>query len=125
MKFDRTQMCAGCPWKKDSAQGWLGSMPPVEFVGCIQAEIPLPCHLEVDYDDPDWENQEVNHCVGALIATRKLCKLPRDPVHAEAVSNVPMVDILHPMTEFTQHHEAGTYQSWSEEEDDGFIEEQE
>lgn len=90
-KMGRTTPCAECPWRRTSRRGYLGADNPVHFFWqSITAENPMPCHMQVDYEDPDWQDQltSVDLCAGGLIFFRNWMKGPRRPEIAEAVKHV-------------------------------------
>lgn len=67
----------------------------------------MPCHDQVDYDEPNWQSQlpHVDLCAGMLIHFRNWEKMPRRPQIAEAVRAVkknPLV-FRNPI-EFFRHH---------------------
>ena len=41
----------------------------------------MPCHLHVDYDNEDWEDEaeEAPQCAGRAIHFANRCKRPRNP----------------------------------------------
>lgn len=117
MKYDLKSPCAGCPFRENAAAGWLGDYTPEEVIEHIQREIPFLCHVHVenttgyhdDSEDGDWrdrlDEENAQHCAGALIMARKLCKLPRDPDHNAAVRGVDALQpILFPPDRFIRHH---------------------
>jgi len=114
MHLEHTKPCAECPWGKNSLQGWLGNATPESFVEAIHDEEKMPCHCAVDYTDPDWEEKLADkpYCVGHLLATRAACKSPRDPLHREAIDQVPDFPVLSPWGEFQEHHNNGQLKSW-------------
>jgi len=77
----RTTPCAECPWLRRSMAGYLGADEPVHFYReSVTYEGLMPCHNEIDYDDPDWtETQlpDVSLCAGNLIYFRNNLKRPR------------------------------------------------
>jgi hypothetical protein len=111
--------CGRCPFRRDSAAGWLGEAPPEEFVQLIQIEYPLPCHATLDYEDPRWRERweagEVGSlCRGALVMAANMRKLarnqsaqPRVPADCEAVFATP--------AEFVAHHRSSPVRSWEDE----------
>lgn len=109
MQFRGKKMCEKCPFRPDSAPGYLGRSTPEEFVECIRQEALMPCHLQVEYADPDWEDQldDVDHCVGALVFARKMGKLPRDAVHCKATLAVDMTQPCLSPQQFLEHHNGG------------------
>lgn len=73
--------CRECPWRKASAPGWLGADTPEGFVATSEAEVRMPCHLHVDYESDDWEEQAADapQCAGRAIHFANRCKMPRNP----------------------------------------------
>jgi hypothetical protein len=114
-----TKPCKACPWKKTAGPGWLGASSPERFVLQVLSEVPLPCHLDIDYDDPAWQERwnesgsSVRLCAGALIFARNLDKLPRDPT-------TPTLDKSHAVftsaSDFISHHRSSVT-SWGADED--------
>jgi hypothetical protein len=111
VRHDRTTPCPACPFRTTSLRGWLGSYTPEGIVGGIQAEVPFPCHLTVDYERPDWRatinapRTTVQHCAGYLYLMRRISKLPRDPVLAEHRNRVDMTaDCFRSPREFIDYH---------------------
>lgn len=76
-----TKPCKGCPWRKDSLRGWLGSSTPVEFLQTSEAEHRMPCHNTVNYERDDWEEQAsmAPQCAGRAVHFANRCKKPRNP----------------------------------------------
>lgn len=107
MASELSKPCAACPWKRDSARGWLGASTPVEFLQQSESELRMPCHLHVDYDRTDWPEQaeQAPQCAGRAVHFANRCKLPRnlDLVLArsdrEAVFSNPQ--------DFIDHHTLG------------------
>jgi hypothetical protein len=112
MKFDLKKPCAACPFRKDAVPSWLGNYTPQGVVDSIKADQPFFCHHDVEnkigYDDPDWQEkamESAQHCAGALIFARKMCKLSRDPEIAEGQRKInPNQDILFPPEQFVEYH---------------------
>lgn len=110
-EFSRTTPCAECPFKRRSLQGWLGNSTPLEFIRTTMAEHEMPCHMQVDYEQEDWREQqeEVSLCAGSLILFRNFYKRPRDGKLAEAVERVRRNTQLVFTTpwQFLKHHYRG------------------
>lgn len=105
--IDNQIICSQCPFKKDSAPGWLGSSCPEEFIDATLSENDMPCHLGVDYDDEDWLDKldDVPRCAGSLVFFRNNCKLPRNPELCNAVSKVKVDNTVFSFKhEFLEHH---------------------
>lgn len=81
MKKQHKTPCRQCPWKQKSAQGWLGGSTPIEFLQTSEAEHRMPCHMHVNYERADWEQQaaEAPQCAGRAIHFANRCKSPRTP----------------------------------------------
>ena len=95
--------------------GWLGAASPESFIIEISMERPLPCHLTLDYTDPDWKAQwEAGEtgktCAGALIMAANMCKLPRDPAHPRMKPDDETVFPNH--RAFLDHHNNAPVKSW-------------
>lgn len=96
--------CKACPWRVDSAAGWLGNSTPVEFLQQSEAETRMPCHLHVDYERDDWRAQaeEAPQCAGRAVHFANRCKRPQNPelvtlpADREAVFSAPQ--------DFIDHH---------------------
>lgn len=86
----RTTPCNGCPWRRESAPGWLGADTPEGFLATTMAEVHMPCHVVVNYERADWREQAETapFCAGALIFLRNTCKLPNDPTLRSARGSV-------------------------------------
>lgn len=99
--------CRECPFRCDSAPGWLGDSDPEEFMRTVLADVPMPCHLTIDYDVPNWKELWENglmgvHCGGAAIFFTNICKVSRD-------SDRPRLEADHEQVfsrpeEFIAHH---------------------
>lgn len=101
--------CNDCPWRRESAPGWLGGYEAEWFTDHIKAELPLVCHSVIDDDDglSDEERREtLPLCAGALITQKNMCKSPRDPDLAKAVMSVERdtTNVFFHPTEFIAHH---------------------
>lgn len=102
------QPCRECPFNRDSAPGYLGADDPVGFMAATLRDSPMPCHMTVDYEDPDWRAEtgpfgDARQCAGAAIFFSNICKLSRDlhrdslPSDRETVFSTPQ--------EFIDHHD--------------------
>jgi hypothetical protein len=106
-----TEACKKCPFRRNSAPGWLGEDTPENFVSNALADFsdhPLPCHAAIDYEDPDWLENQYPHaplCAGALIFCKNNMKLPRDAERSELVRSVKVdSDVFSTPNEFLDHH---------------------
>jgi hypothetical protein len=96
--------CNACPWRKDSAPGWLGASTPVEFLQQSEAETQMPCHLHVDYERDDWEDQAITapQCAGRAIHFANRCKRPKNPSLITLPANYQ--DVFGNPQDFVAHH---------------------
>ena len=73
--------CSDCPFRRKSLPGWLGAYEgPEDFLAVhYHGEIPNPCHLTVNYDDPKWKDklEAALPCAGHAIMFANDCKLPK------------------------------------------------
>lgn len=99
--------CKQCPWRKDSAPGWLGSSSPLEFLQQSEAELRMPCHLHVDYESEDWQTKQASapQCVGRAVHFKNRFKTPRNTelIKADAVYD----SVFTNPQDFIDHHSRG------------------
>lgn len=62
MKLKHTTPCAECPWRKESAPGWLGGYPPELYADAVQENEVPACHL----NDHGPDSAKTAMCAGAL-----------------------------------------------------------
>jgi hypothetical protein len=122
--------CRACPYRKESAPGWLGSSSPEYFMRTTFGEegfmtgpeSPMPCHLTIDYEDPDWRKRweegwatgegTGSLCAGAAVMFANRVKMPkfiRLPVREADHENV-----FSSTSEFIAHHRGGSVHSWDD-----------
>lgn len=96
--------CNQCPWRKKAAPGWLGASTPVEFLQQSEAEIHMPCHLHVDYEQDNWREQadSAPPCAGRAIHFANRCKQSKTVEKVERSEEV----FTNPQ-EFIDHHSFG------------------
>lgn len=104
MKKQHESACKACPWRKDSARGWLGDSTPIEFLQTSEAEHRMPCHLHVDYESERWEDMaaQAPQCAGRAIHFANRCKQPRDPGLLRLAPNRD--EIFSNPQDFINHH---------------------
>lgn len=80
------KVCRECPFSRSALSGWLGDYESAEHFARvhIDADEVNPCHMTVDYEDPEWkagvESGEMGHaCVGQQKFYRNNCKSPWRP----------------------------------------------
>jgi hypothetical protein len=95
--------CRECPWRRESFPGWLGASEPGEFLAQSDAGLRMPCHMAVNYESANWEQQAKTapQCAGHAIFLSNRCKLPAPgvlklPADRETVFSRPH--------EFVAHH---------------------
>lgn len=108
-ELGRTTPCEKCPWRRTSLRGYLGADEPLHFYQqSVTGEGDMPCHMAIDYDDPDWlENQypQADYCAGNLIYFRNHMKTPRREALAAAVARVkPSRAVFSWPSEWFRHH---------------------
>ena len=83
--------CNACPWRKESAQGYLGGHDPLWYADAVAAnEIPT-CHLTEESDErPD--DVKTAYCVGALQCAANSAIAPIDKKAQEAKAIVGRSD---------------------------------
>ena len=91
--------CNECPWRRDSAPGWLGPYTPEQWRRLAHSDEPIACHKTLD-DDDTWEG--AYQCRGAATYRANVGKLPRDPNVARTPADREA--IFASPTEFLEHH---------------------
>lgn len=117
--------CRECPYRRASAPGWLGSSTPEQFMLATFGqdfppipESPMPCHLSIDYEDPDWQDKWANRetgalCAGAAIMFANRVKLPK---YIELPRRERSDEVFTHPEEFIAHHRSTGAHSWEEDE---------
>lgn len=101
--------CEQCPFKIDSIPGYLGATTAEQFIESTYGEIHMPCHTYIDYDDPDWEAEQLpfaSHCAGSLIHLKNSCKQPIDIILREMIDQVSIdrENVISFKHNFLNHH---------------------
>lgn len=96
--------CRECPWRKSSLPGWLGASTPLEFIALSESEARMPCHMTVDYERDDWQEQvkTAPQCVGRSVHFANRCRLPKNPEILKA--NPDPDTVFSDPREFYKHH---------------------
>lgn len=97
--------CVECPWRRESAAGWLGPMDCDEWIFLAHSDEPIACHLTLD-EDHGWDDPGVRQCRGAAIYRANVGKMSRDPDVERAPKDVVLVFGSRP--EFVNHHNGWT-----------------
>lgn len=66
MRFDLTEPCSQCPFRRSSCPGWTGPWQPGELLEAIQ-ERPFPCHATISHDGQRIEDDTLQSCAGGAI----------------------------------------------------------
>ena len=109
--------CRECPFRRqDGVPGWCGTAAPEEYLLDVQADVPLPCHETIDYEDADWYAKWVNGragklCAGALIMAANLCKRSRDP--HRPIMAADRETVYATARDMVESHRAARVTSWS------------
>ena len=99
--------CSQCPWRRESAPGYLGESTPEQFLAQAEADIKMPCHCMVNYERDDWQEQSENapRCAGHAIYLRNRCKMPKEEGLARFVREVARDPAVFGRAEqFLEHH---------------------
>jgi hypothetical protein len=121
VRAHRKSPCKECPFRKKSFPGYLGSSSPERMILATAQGIPMPCHLSLDYSDPQclekFERQEAGVlCHGALTTMANLCIVPRDRTLPRVIPNTHK--FFSTRTDFIDHHRPRFGdRSWSDKED--------
>jgi hypothetical protein len=62
----RRTSCGGCPWVRDSPNGWLGPFTAEEWVGLAASDAPVACHESIEVND-SWEG--ALQCAGPTLGS--------------------------------------------------------
>lgn len=111
-ELGRVTPCEMCPWRVNSVRGYLGEDSAEHFYwASITVESPMPCHEQIDYEDPDWRETQLpgaDLCAGMLIHYVNTMNSPRRPAIAAAVRAVKASKAVFTWPwEFVSHHMPG------------------
>lgn len=107
------EMCPECPFSVRSPQGYLGAASgrPLDFITPhLMAEVPLPCHMHVSWEEeapaPGRGVHDAPLCRGFLIFMKNVGKLPRAKEYALVLDQVTTdrENVFATLTEFIEHH---------------------
>lgn len=75
--------CKECPWRIESAAGWLGPLSVDEWIMLAHSDEPIACHLTISETDENgvgsWDQDKIKQCRGAANYRRNVGKSPRNP----------------------------------------------
>ena len=102
--------CKECPWKRNSAAGYLGGNITEDYCDAQKVASPIQCHMARGC-----------YCIGALISLNNSSAVPRDKSHAEAADEVGKSRLVFGhWTGFRLHHDAASETPLTPEEKDKF-----
>lgn len=99
--------CKECPFRRKSMPGHTGDTEPEEFIQTALADYRMPCHLTIDYSDPEWkekfdQKQIGKECAGNAVFFANICKVPRDRSRLRLKEDE--INVFSTATEFVAHH---------------------
>jgi len=99
-------ICKECPYKRDSAPGYLGeaSYKPEEFLQQLDSPTLHPCHLSVNWEEDDYS--KAHYCKGAIQFAKNTCKMLVDPEAEKERREIPFNTdaVFGRRQEFINHH---------------------
>jgi hypothetical protein len=102
MKNNLKEPCVECPFKKESAPGWLGGETAEDTFRHIKAEADFACHLT-----RDKKLKEMSRCRGSMLFMRKSGQMPRYNTQlAKDLQDMgkPDTSAILSVPEFFKHH---------------------
>ena len=109
--FDLHKPCNQCPFRRESAQGWLGPWVANELLAALRLlQEPLICHKTITEDDWDVVTENHQACAGAAIFENNSLALSRDRATAEyqrelkQIPNQVKKSVFQGSHEFLEHH---------------------
>ena len=111
MEVCHTTPCAECPWRKDSAQGYLGGHTTEVYADAVSEGVNPACHMS----DFGPEDDRTAFCAGAASVMANACKMPTEAEPGQQGARY-MRDVVgksddtfkHPAL-FFQYHEGKPY----------------
>ena len=83
--------CSDCPWRRDSLEGWLGSLSTEEWIAAAHGEARIECHVLLGAQ-----------CAGAAVYRANVCKQTRDTTDLRLPAD--RVAVFARPDEFREHH---------------------
>lgn len=91
--------CSECPWRRDSAPGWLGPQTSEEWILTAHSDTPIMCHKTIK-ESGSYDGTK--QCRGAAIFRANVCKSPR---RSDIVTGPPDTEnVFATNDEFLAHH---------------------
>jgi hypothetical protein len=109
MRFDLTEPCADCPFRRKSCPGWTGPWKPADLLEAV-GDRPFPCHKTVSHDEQRIEDDTLQSCAGAALFlnnTGKLCQSGWTVHHQERLETAPeeiRKSVFGTREQFLSHH---------------------
>jgi len=91
--------CAECPWRRDSASGWLGPYTADQWIEAVHSDAPIACHRTL-LEGSTWKG--ASQCRGAASFRTHICKSPKNPTIATGPEDRARVFVSD--VEFLAHH---------------------
>lgn len=107
--------CAECPFRVGGPAGWMGTATPEAYAADIINDARMPCHMTVDYEDPDWHRRWIDSergslCAGALVMMSNIVKRTRDK--DRPVVPADRVTVYPTLTAMIDAHRGASVRSW-------------
>lgn len=109
--------CKECPFRKEGPHGHVGGATPEHYALGVLGDKDMPCHLTIDYTDPDWrakwQSQEKGlFCAGALIQASNICKVSSNP--KRPVLEADKEAVFDDLPQFINAHRGVPLRLWDE-----------
>lgn len=104
MKLQHTTPCKQCPWRKASAQGFLGGNSPEQYADMVAANQVPNCHMT------EGKGKRPAFCAGSLATMANSCITPRYPEgasHLDSKAVGQRADCFRWVKDFYAYHTRG------------------
>jgi hypothetical protein len=95
----RQRPCRECPWRKNSAAGWLGPYSAPEWVMLAHSDEPVACHMTIEVDQV-WTSR-TQQCAGAAAYRAAVGKRSR---YEDVATGPARADCFASRQDFLSHH---------------------
>lgn len=114
MKCSLDKPCSECPFRKESAAGWLGPWEPRELLNSL-AHTPFPCHRALPPNAEQIPFEKLEGCIGAAIFLNRKIERSRNPEQKAMQDHVAGLELPPEVIEsvfqwasgFMDHHAPG------------------
>lgn len=113
MKDTLKNPCNACPFRKNSAPGWLGPWDATDLHHFVMNEGDFACHLTIPEKEtaPALVEEITTRCAGSVLYLGKNCKSPRHEAVAAVLNKAKAdpeyrtrLDNILNLREFINHH---------------------